>query len=185
VRIPRRTTAVLGIAILLLCLVAGGIWRTERALREAGRKVAHGRDIAVTIRAFVSDPNPGFETISTPASFRSAAAFNGRFYLAGPGGLFVYSNDGSLLHVFHPGADLPAAPLGQLATATLADSNGPELLVATSGDPGPTDGQSPAFFSGNIASLSRMFATVDRETVSERDEGAQVTQTVLYYWRRP
>jgi len=52
-------------------------------------------------------------------------------------------------------------------------------------DPGPTDGQSPAFFSGNIASLSRMFATVDRETVSERDEGAQVTQTVLYYWRRP
>jgi ligand-binding sensor domain-containing protein len=134
VRIPRRATAVLGIAIVLSCLVAGGIWRTERALREARRKVAAGRDIAVTIRTFAAEPNPGFEALSAPANFRSAAVFNGRFYLAGPGGLFVYSNDGSLLHIFHPGADLPAAPLGQLATATLADSNGPELLVATSGE---------------------------------------------------
>jgi hypothetical protein len=90
--------------------------------------------IAVTTRLFVAEPNPGFESLSTPANFRSAAVFSGRFYLAGPGGLFVYSNEGSLLKISHPGTDLPAAPFGQLATATLADSNGPELLIATFGE---------------------------------------------------
>src|SRR5258708_6503267 len=131
---PRRAAAVLGIAVVFAGLVAGGIWQIERALRETGRKIAAGQNIAIVTRPFVAEPNPGFEALSTPANFRSAAVFNGRFYLAGPGGLFVYSNDGSLLHIFHPGIDLPAAPLGQLATATLADSNGPELLVATSGE---------------------------------------------------
>ena len=47
------------------------------------------------------------------------------------------------------------------------------------------DGQTPSFFSGNIASLSRMFSRVDRETIEERDRGAQVTQTVVYEWQHP
>jgi hypothetical protein len=42
---------------------------------------------------------------------------------------------------------------------------------------------SPPFFSGNIASLSRMFAHVDRETIEEHDKGTLVTQTVVYRWR--
>ncbi len=133
-RIPRRAAAVLGIAGVLLCLAAGVIWRTERALRRAERKFAAGQDLDVTTGTFVPQPNPGFEALSTPAIFRSAAAFDGHFYLSGPGGLFVYSDDGSLQHIFHPGIELPAAPLGRLAAATLADSNGPELLIATSGE---------------------------------------------------
>lgn len=47
------------------------------------------------------------------------------------------------------------------------------------------DGRPPAFFSGNAASLSRMFARVKRETVEERDEGALVRQQVRYEWQRP
>ena len=43
-------------------------------------------------------------------------------------------------------------------------------------------GQAPAFFSGNMASLSRMFANVNLETVQEKDQGATVTQTVVYQW---
>ena len=50
VRNPRRAAAVLGLATVFLCFVAGGIWRTERALREARGKIAAGRDIAVTTR---------------------------------------------------------------------------------------------------------------------------------------
>ena len=46
----------------------------------------------------------------------------------------------------------------------------------------PPAGQSPAFFSGNIASLSRVFATVSQETIEEQDHGATVTQTVHYLW---
>lgn len=43
-------------------------------------------------------------------------------------------------------------------------------------------GQSPAFFSGNIASLSSMFSSMSLETVEEKDQGAKVTQTVAYHW---
>ena len=46
------------------------------------------------------------------------------------------------------------------------------------------DGQAPAFFSGNVASFSRVFSTVESEQVEERDLGAKVTQTVTYQWSR-
>jgi hypothetical protein len=56
--------------------------------------------------------------------------------------------------------------------------------------PGGPDGQDaqggnrPAFFSGNIGSLSRMWDSMNRETVEEKDQGAKVTQTVVYEWKQ-
>jgi hypothetical protein len=47
-----------------------------------------------------------------------------------------------------------------------------------------TAGQSPAFFSGDVASLSRVFSRVESERVEERDLGANVAQTVTYQWMR-
>lgn len=47
------------------------------------------------------------------------------------------------------------------------------------------EGESPAFFSGNVASLSRMFRNVAMESIEEKDQGAQVVQTVIYQWQRP
>lgn len=44
------------------------------------------------------------------------------------------------------------------------------------------NGQTPAFFSGNMASLSRVFSGVQWERVEERNAGARVTQTVTYQW---
>jgi hypothetical protein len=44
------------------------------------------------------------------------------------------------------------------------------------------DGEAPTFFSGNLESLNRMFADLKRETVSERDEGTKVLETVTYDW---
>jgi len=46
----------------------------------------------------------------------------------------------------------------------------------------PANGQSPAFFSGNIASLGRTFADVSQESMEQQDHGATVTQTVRYVW---
>jgi hypothetical protein len=43
-------------------------------------------------------------------------------------------------------------------------------------------GESPSFFSGNAASLSRVFSKVESERIEERDRGATVTQTVTYQW---
>jgi hypothetical protein len=45
-------------------------------------------------------------------------------------------------------------------------------------------GETPAFFSGDVASLSRVFSNVKSERIEEKDLGAKVTQTVTYQWTR-
>ena len=47
---------------------------------------------------------------------------------------------------------------------------------------GAVSGENPAFFSGDAASLSRMFSKVDSERIEEHDHGAELTQTVTYAW---
>jgi hypothetical protein len=46
------------------------------------------------------------------------------------------------------------------------------------------DGESPAFFSGNVASFSRAFSKVEQERIEEKDLGSKVTQAVTYQWAR-
>lgn len=43
--------------------------------------------------------------------------------------------------------------------------------------------ESPAFFSGNTASLGRVFSALDSEQVDERDLGDKLKQTVTYRWK--
>jgi hypothetical protein len=45
-------------------------------------------------------------------------------------------------------------------------------------------GESPAFFSGNAESFSRVFSKLESESVEEKDLGATVTQMVTYQWSR-
>jgi hypothetical protein len=54
---------------------------------------------------------------------------------------------------------------------------------AANDSPGDASGQAPSFFTGNVVSLSRMFADVASERVEERDEGSEVKQRVVYEWR--
>lgn len=109
-------------------------WRVERAWRGSERAVRSDYDLAVGVSPVTEEPNPGFQAFSAPAVYRSAAFFDGRLYLAGPAGLYAYSLDGSLEHVYRVGLDLPPAPLGKMAEGTLADSREPELLIATEGE---------------------------------------------------
>jgi hypothetical protein len=46
------------------------------------------------------------------------------------------------------------------------------------------DGETPAFFSGNVASFSRAFSKMEQERIEEKDLGSKVTQTVTYQWAR-
>jgi hypothetical protein len=46
------------------------------------------------------------------------------------------------------------------------------------------EGRTPPFFSGNVASISRTFSNVVRESIEEKDQGELVTQTVLYEWKQ-
>lgn len=119
-----------------VCLTVMGIvvWHARRAISRSEREVAAEGRLPVVVRALSALPNPGFAGISSPAAFRSAAWFDGSFWLAGPAGLFAWSPEGALEHVYRPGQDYPAAPLGALAVGTLADARRPELLIATGGE---------------------------------------------------
>jgi ligand-binding sensor domain-containing protein len=132
----RRNVAVISIAIAALCLGVAGvvIWRVEKALSNSRRETAASELLGVETRAVGTQSNPGFEGITAPAVFKSVAAFQGKIYLSGPAGLYVYSGDASLEHFYRVGIDLPTAPLGQMAVGTLADSRQPELLIATLGE---------------------------------------------------
>jgi hypothetical protein len=44
------------------------------------------------------------------------------------------------------------------------------------------NGQSPSFFSGNMAGLGRVFSKVESEKMEEKDQGTRVMQTVTYRW---
>ena len=131
----RRTVAVIAIAAAVLCLAGSGLvaWRVERALGGLMRDAAHEGSLGVEVRALAPQPNPGFEGLTAPAVFNSAAEFQGRLFLAGPAGLYVYSADGQLDHIYHTGMELPAAPLGQLVVGMLTGSQQAELLIATAG----------------------------------------------------
>ena len=132
----RRTVAVISIAIAVLCLgvVGGVVWRVEKALGNSKREAAASERLGVETQGVRTQPNPGFEGITAPAVFKSAAAFQGKIYLSGPAGLYVYTADVSLEHFYRVGIDLPTAPLGQMTVGTLADSRQPELLIATQGE---------------------------------------------------
>lgn len=134
-KLQRRAIAVLAIAGGVLCAAALGVvvWRAQRALSRSEHHFAAGEEMPVTTRALAPEPNPGFEGVQAPAVFKSGAEFDGRFYLAGPAGLYAYQEDGVLEHIFRAGLELPAAPLGQMAVGTLADAHEPELLIATRG----------------------------------------------------
>lgn len=118
----------------MLAVFAFVAWRAERTLRASQRSVANGELIAFTLGVVSPAPNPGFEAYTAPAVFRAAAAFNGRFYLSGPAGLYSYTIDGALERIYRVGIDLPPAPLAQMAVGTLIDSRTPELLIATEGE---------------------------------------------------
>ena len=135
-KLRRRTIAAVAIAGSLLCVAVTGfvVWRAQRALNRSQFNLAAGEDLAVTVRALAPQPNPGFEGVQAPAVFRSGAEFDGSLYLAGPAGLYAYSEEGVFEHIYRVGVELPAAALGEMAVGTLADSRQPELLIATRGE---------------------------------------------------
>lgn len=65
-----------------------------------------------------------------------------------------------------------------MAQLDLAGHRGADSQRAENG------GQSPAFFSGNMASLGQVFSRLESEQIEERDLGGKVTQSVVYRWKQ-
>ncbi len=135
-KLQRRAVAVGGVAVALLCLGISGVvvWRVERTLSGSSRDAARRDLLGFEVRTLGAQPNPGFEGIRAPASYESAAVFQGHIYLAGPAGLYAYAANGTEERIYQTGIDLPTAPLGQAAVGMVSGSRQPELLIATSGE---------------------------------------------------
>ena len=128
-----RAAVVMGVTIGV-ALGALVIWRSSRALRSAAEDVRAEHEFRFSVGPLASTLNTGFEAVSSPAVFLQAATFQDHLYIAGPAGLQEYTPDGSLLHQYAVGAELPGSPLVALAPAVLADSREPELIIATAND---------------------------------------------------
>jgi len=111
---------------------------------------------------------------------------------------FVLSNDANLLEQILAHNTILGSTASQGATYTAVFRHTQErknyrALMARLdrvGHRGQTDeevvqagGEDPAFFSGNVASLSRAFSKVAQEKIEEKDQGDKVTQTVTYRWK--
>jgi len=84
--------------------------------------------------------NAGFEAIASPVSYTAGAFYQGKLFVSGPSGLFVFGagdaahgSSATLLKSYQVGLDLPAAPLGAMAVGRLRGASEPELMIATAG----------------------------------------------------
>lgn len=131
----RRALALLAVAAASFLIGALGViaWRTHLALKQSKVLVQSENLFAVSVRplGFLADHR--FDWFAAPAIFTGGSVFDGRLFLCGPAGLYVYSATGNLETIYRVGKELPTAPLVTLATGTLSGAHGPELLIATSG----------------------------------------------------
>ena len=121
---------------LALVLAAGGlvIWRSSSAIRSASEDLRAEREFQFAAHTLMPAANSGFEVISSPAVFLQAARFQDHLYVAGPAGLLEFDANGSFLHQYSAGSELPGSPLIAMAPGVLADSHEPELVLATADD---------------------------------------------------
>lgn len=121
-----------GAAFVLLIFI-----RAQHSLERAGVALAQEGRYSAKLEPLAPVENAGFEAIASPARYVSGAMYQGKLYVSGPAGLYVFgSGEGfgdSLLKSYRVGLDLPAAPLGALAVGRLRGAAEPELLIATSG----------------------------------------------------
>jgi len=136
----RRTWLLLAAlpALVALGIAAFVVSGARHSLDHARANVASEGRFPAELRTLGTMPNPGFEAIASPASYHSAALYQGKLYVGGSAGLFVYGAGfdagDTLLKSYHVGVDLPAAPLVAMAVGRLRGDAGPSLIIATAGE---------------------------------------------------
>ena len=137
----RKATLVIFSALLILVL--GGacfaFLRINSTLREARQRVDKEGNFAfdlLTLDSSSQSTKTGFEPLPSPNDAVTGAAFGGRIYLAGPGGLAGYGSlaAGAQPTLLRTGLDLPPAPITALATGRLHGETSVYLIAATHGE---------------------------------------------------
>src|SRR5215831_1157915 len=133
----RRTSAVsmrLALAVGVAAVFLAGaliVWRSSRALQKADEEVRAEHEFPFVVRPFSPPANDGFETVNSSAVYQHAARFQDHLFISGPTALFEFDSNGTLLHQYAAGSELPGSALIGLAPAMLNDAAEPELVLAT------------------------------------------------------
>jgi ligand-binding sensor domain-containing protein len=132
-----RKIAVVAAASLLVVLVGIGAYvglRVQHSLSLSRSQLVREGNLAFELTTVARIENPGFEPLGASSSYRTAAVFAGKLYLAGPGGFAEFPTPGAAPRLWRPGLDLPPAPIVRMATGILRGIGHPELLLATRGE---------------------------------------------------
>lgn len=135
-RISRKQVIV---AAVVVTAVAGfftgrAIWQAAHAIHSSEAEIAGETQLRFANTVLDGALPAGFESISAPGSFNDAAVFGDHIYLGGSGGVFEYDQDGTLVHRYRAGLELPPAPIVQIASGVVSGANALELWIATAGE---------------------------------------------------
>ncbi len=128
-----------GVLIVGLGLGLGGAFygrlKMQRVLQQAQRQVTAADRIPFDIFPLAKPSNGAiFQPIVTPAGYIAGATAHGELWLAGAGGVAMYSSAATVPRLLVPGADLPPAPIVALATGVLRGEPEPQVIAATGGE---------------------------------------------------
>ena len=129
----RLLTLSIAAAMLLSLSLFSFFFRVRHTLEQASQDAGNAHRLAFAFSPLAAVPNPGFEPIAAPAAFNSVAMLDGHIFLAGDGGLEMYSASGVLERSFRVGNELPPAALGNMVAARLRGQSDVRLVIATAG----------------------------------------------------
>jgi ligand-binding sensor domain-containing protein len=134
----RQLVATASLAVIGAGISAGvTLWSAWRAASIATQRATQ-RVTADSLAAFsihnLESANSPVEVLASGDLTSDGAAFAGKLYLGGNGGVAEYLADGSAGRRFRPGIELPPAPVTALAEGVAPNSPGRQLLIATGGE---------------------------------------------------
>ena len=142
--------------------------------------------------ALVDFVRPGFTTGQLGVGWKTVSGYSvldGLWPLAVAvrGKYLIISDNAPLLSSALDGLNKKPSALAAVFAASFDHQRERENFVALTtmldlGSGTPTNGGSPEFFSGNIASLSFTLKNISSEKIVVRDAGDRQTQTVIYAW---
>lgn len=120
--------------VLLLVMIAAMLGvKVQHQLSTTRNQVARERLVPLLFGPLSPVANIGFQPLAAPEAFQAGIVYDGRFYLAGAGGLAEYVTLHDPPRLFRIGIELPPAPIVRMAIGMLRGDARPQLMLATQG----------------------------------------------------
>jgi ligand-binding sensor domain-containing protein len=130
-----RWRGILAIVLTIPLLAAGVVfWRASHAKDEAASEVLAKSGFAIRVAPVDRVVPTGVEPVAASPGFRDLTTYKEMIVASARAGLFLYDRNGSLVHSYRSGIELPPAELGAVSVGIAAGSADPELFIATRGE---------------------------------------------------